>query len=84
MMYHLVRVGVNIGFFSGAVNELSYKQSEVPGLVKTRTKHCKGQIKMLILFTFQEDGGKVLGKSISTSHNTGYRFENVTLFHPDK
>lgn len=83
-MYRLVRVGVNIGFFFGAMNELSYKQSEVPGLVKRKTKKqqqhphpppkksiTKEKIKKLVLFTFLEDSSKVLRNSISTSHNAG-------------
>lgn len=38
-MYHLVYVGVNIGFLFGAASELSFKQSEVPGLVKKQKKN---------------------------------------------
>lgn len=82
-MYHLVYVGVNIGFLFGAASELSFKQSEVPGLVKKQknpqptttkkipTQHYKGKIKKLILFTLLEDGGKGFKTSISASHNTG-------------
>lgn len=84
-MYHSVHVGINIGSFFGAGTDAcrndSLQQSEVPELTKQ-----KKQKKTL---TKEKSKGSFCSvarfwETALQLHTTEYKFENLTLLHPDE